>query len=147
MSANDAKERIGELASVREIRTEHWLSVASSKSFKHNEKKLDNFTNTVELISDSEMAVNYFDENNNIIENMDKGYFYGSVPFLQNIDIKEGDELELDINDSHLTLRFMGQFKGALFSSENNASPYCIINSADYDYLYKDEASHIINYK
>lgn len=147
MGENDAGERIGELACVREIRTEHWLSVASSKSFKHNGKKLDNFTNTVELISDSEMAVNYFDEDNNIIENVDKGCFYASAPFLQDIDIKEGDEVELDVGDSHLTLKFMGQFKGALFSSENSVSPYCIINSADYDYLDKDEATHILNYK
>lgn len=147
MGENDAEERIGELACVKEIKTEHWLNVASSKSFKHNGKKLDNFTNTVELISDSEMAVNYFDENNNIIENVDKGCFYASAPFLQDIDIKEGDEVELDVGDSHLTLRFMGQFKGALFSSENIASPYCIINSADYDYLDKDEATHILNCK
>ena len=147
MGENDAEERIGELACVKEIKTEHFLSVFRSKCFKHNGKKLDNFTNTVQLISDSEMAVNYFDENNNIIESVDKGYFYASAPFLQDIDIKEGDEVELDVGDSHLTLRFMGQFKGALFSSENNVSPYCIINSADYDYLDKDEATHILNYK
>lgn len=147
MGENDVEERIGELACIREIRTEHWLSVANSKSFKHNKKKLDNFINTVQLISDSEMAINYFDENNNIIESVDKGCFYASAPFLQDIDIKEGDEVELDVSDSHLTLRFMGQFKGALFSSENNVSPYCIINSADYDYLDKDEATHILNYK
>ena len=147
MGENDAEERIGELACVKEIKTEHFLSVCSSKCFKHNGKKLDNFTNTVQLISDSEMAVNYFDENNNIIESVDKGCFYATTNFLQDIDIKEGDEVELDIGDSHLTLRFMGQFKGALFSSENSASPYCIINSADYDYLDKDEATHILNYK
>lgn len=147
MGENDAEERIGELACVKEIKTEHFLSVCSSKSFKHNGKKLDNFTNTVQLISDSEMAVNYFDENNNIIESVDKGCFYATTNFLQDIDIKEGDEVELDIGDSHLTLRFMGQFKGALFDSGNTASPYCIINSADYDYLDKDEATHILNYK
>lgn len=146
MGENDAGERIGELACVEEIKTEHWLSVFSSKCFKHNGKKLDNFINTVQLISDSEMAVNYFDENNNIIESVDKGCFYASAPFLQDIDIKVGDEVELDVGDSYLTLRFMGQFKGALFSSGKNVSPYCIINSADYDYLDKDEATHILNY-
>lgn len=147
MGENDAEERIGELACVKEIKTEHFLSVCSSKCFKHNGKKLGNFTNTVQLISDSEMAVNYFDENNNIIESVDKGCFYATTNFLQDIDIKEGDEVELDVGDSHLTLRFMGQFKGALFDSGNTASPYCIINSADYDYLDKDEATHILNYK
>lgn len=147
MGENDAEERIGELACVREIKTEHCLDIFSSKCFRHNGKKLDNFTNTAILISDSEMAVNYFDENNHIIESVDKGCFYASAPFLQDIDIKEGDEVELDVGDSHLTLKFMGRFKGALFNSGKSYAPYLILNSADYDYLDKDEAAHIVNYK
>ncbi|MDE5801642.1 MAG: ABC transporter permease [Lachnospiraceae bacterium] len=142
---NDFEEKIGELDSVKEIRTEHWLCVASSKYFRHNGKKLDNFTNAAWLLSDSEMAVNYFDENNHIIESVDKGCFYANAPFLQGIDIKEGDEVELTVGDSHLTLKFMGRFKGALFGSENSNPPYLIMNSADYDYLDKDEATHLMN--
>ncbi len=142
---NDLEEKIGELDSVKEIRTEHWLCVASSKYFRHNGKKLNNFTNAAWLLSDSEMAINYFDENNNIIESVDKGCFYANAPFLQDMDIKEGDEVELTVGDSHLTLKFMGRFKGALFGSENSNPPYLIMNSADYDYLDKDEAAHIMN--
>lgn len=144
---NDAEERIGELACVKEIKTEHWLCVFSSRCFRHNGKKLDNFTNAASLISDSEMAINYFDENNNIIESVDKGCFYANASFLHDIDIKEGDDVELDVGNSHLTLKFMGQFKGALFSSGNANPPYLIINSADYDYLDTDETTHILNYK
>ena len=143
---NDLGEKIGELACVREIRTEHWLGVSSSKYFRYNGKELDNFTNLAYLLSDREMALNYFDEDNHMIESVDKGCFYASAPFLQDIDIKEGDKVELDVGGSHLTLKFMGRFKGALFSPENASQPYLIINSADYDYLDKDEAVHIANY-
>ncbi len=146
LGENDAGERLAELACVREIKTEHWLS-CSSKSFWHNGKKLDNFTNAACLISDGEMAINYFDENNNIIENVDRGCFYASAPFLQDVAIKKGDEVELTVGDCHLTLQFMGRFKGALSRSGKADSPYLIINSADYDYLDKDEAAHILNYK
>ncbi|MDE7284718.1 MAG: ABC transporter permease [Lachnospiraceae bacterium] len=144
---NDLEEKIGELACIGEVTTEHWLCVYSSKFFKYNGKEFDNFTNAAGLISDNEMAINYFDENNNIIESVDKGCFYANAPFLQDIDIKEGDEVELDVGDSHLTLKFMGRFKGALFASGNTNPPYLIMNSADYDYLDKDEATHIVNYK
>ena len=144
---NDLEEKIGELACVREIRSEHWLCVSSSKYFSHNGKELDNFTNAAYLLSDSEMAINYFDENNNIIESVEKGCFYASAPFLQDLTIKKGDEVELTVGNSHLTLKFMGRFKGALFDSGNTASPYLIINSADYDYLDRDEATHIMNGK
>ncbi len=142
---NDLGEKVGELACVREIRTEHWLVVSSSKYFRHNGKELDNFVNVAYLLSDREMAINYFDENNHIIESVDKGCFYASASFLQDIDIKEGDEVELNIGNSHLTLKFMGRFKGALFSSEKSFPPYLIMNSADYDYLDKDEATHSMN--
>ena len=39
----------------------------------------------------------------------------------------------------------MGRFKGALFHSGNSYPPYLIMNSADYDYLDKDEATHSMN--
>ncbi len=142
---SDFEEKIGGLASVKEIRTEHWLCVSSSKYFRYNGKELDNFTNAAYLLSDREMAVNYFDENNHIIESVDKGCFYASASFLQDIDIKEGDEVELTVGDSHLTLKFMGQFKGALFASGKTVAPYLILNSADYDCLDEDEATHIMN--
>jgi len=87
---NDFRERIGELAHIKEIRTRHWLCVSSSKYSRHNGKKLDNFTNVAYLLSDSEMAINYSDENNNIIESVDKGCFYANAPFLQDLTIKEG---------------------------------------------------------
>lgn len=142
---SDFEEKIGELAGVKEIRTEHWLCVSSSKYFRYNGKELDNFTNAAYLLSDREMAVNYFDESNHIIESVDKGCFYASASFLQDIDIKEGDEVELTVGDSHLTLKFMGQFKGALFASGKTVAPYLILNSADYDCLDEDEATHIMN--
>lgn len=142
---SDFEEKIGGLAGVKEIRTEHWLCVSSSKYFRYNGKELDNFTNAAYLLSDREMAVNYFDESNHIIESVDKGCFYASASFLQDIDIKEGDEVELTVGDSHLTLKFMGQFKGALFASGKTVAPYLILNSADYDCLDEDEATHIMN--
>ncbi len=58
---------IEELTSVKEIRTENWLCVSGSKFFKYNGKGLENFTNTAGLISNNEMAIKFFDENNNII--------------------------------------------------------------------------------
>ena len=146
LGENDAEERIAKLTCVKEIKTERCLDIFSSR-FKHNGKKLDNFTNSARLISDSEMAINYFDESNSIIKSVDKGCFYATAPFIQDIDIKEGDEVELDVGDCHLTLKFMGRFKGALFGSERNDSPCLIINSADYDRLDKEQATHIMDYK
>jgi len=144
---NDAEEKITALPSVTEVKSEHSLNVFSSKFFKHNGKKLDNFINPAFLISEEEMGIHYFDENNNIIESVDKGCFYATSPFLQNMDIQKGDEIELEVGDSKLTLKFMGRFKNAVFGTQNSAHPLLIIDSADYEYLDKDEAVHVMNYK
>ena len=105
---NDIEETIASLSSVSEIKSEHWLTVFSSKFFRYNGKKLDNFLNTAFLISEAEMGINYFDEDNNIIESVDKGCFYATSPFLQDMDFQIGDEFELEVGDSRLTLKFMG---------------------------------------
>lgn len=146
-SENDAEEKIRALSTVSEVKTEHALVAFSSKYFKLNGKKLDNFINPAILLSDEEMAINYFDEDNNIIKSVDKGCFYANSPFLQKLDIKEGDEVELAAGDSSVKLKYMGRFKGALLSYDNTANPYLIINSEDYDYLDKDDVFHREDYK
>ena len=144
---NDAEEKIALLPFVREVKSEHWLTVFSSKFFKYKGKKLDSFFPPALVISEAEMGINYFDEDNNIIESVDKGCFYATSPFLQNSDIKKGDEFELEVGDSRLTLKFMGCFKNAVSGTDSSSNPMLLIDSADYDYLDKDEALHIMNLK
>ena len=147
MGENDAEEKIRALTCVDEVKTQNWLCVYSSKFFEHKGKKLDNFLNPAMLISDDEMGIKYFDEENNVIESVDRGCFYCTSQFLQDMDIAKGDEFVLEIGACRLTLKYMGRLKGALFNSDSAANPMLIINSADYDYLNKDEAVHSMNYK
>lgn len=137
---NDAEEKIRALTCIDEIKTENWLCVFSSKFFKHKGKKLDNFINPAMLISDDEMGIKYFDEENNVIESVDRGCFYCTSQLLQDMDIAKGDKFVLEIGECRLTLKYMGHLKGALFSSDSASNPMLIINSADYDYLDKDKA-------
>ncbi len=144
---NDAEEKIRTLTCVDVVKTEKWLCVPSSKYFMHKGKKLDNFINTVYLISDDKMGIHYFDEENNVIEGVDKGDFYCTAQFFQEINVTKGDEFVLQIGECHLTLKYRGRIKGALFHSDSVSNPILLINSADYDCLDKDEAVHTMNYK
>ena len=141
---NDAEEKIRGLPCVDEVKMENWLLVYSSKNFKYKGKELDNFINPAMLISDDEMGINYFDEEDHIIEGVDKGYFYCNSQFLHDMDIAKGDEFILEMGSSRLSLKYMGRLKGALFSSDSASPPMLIINSADYDYLNNDEAFHMM---
>ena len=132
---NDFEERLKELPSVSGIKSESYFEVPSSKLFIHKGKKLTNFINPAHLISDTDMALNYFDKDNKVIKNVEKGTFYATTPFTADTDIKEGDEVTIKLEGTELTLRYMGYFKGALFSTEMNAGPYLIVDSEDFDAL------------
>lgn len=142
-----AEERIRVLPSVKEVKAEQWLIVLSSKSFEHNGKKLENFFNPAGLISESEMGIHYFDHENKIIEQVGKGCFYANKPFFQDTDIRIGDDVVLTVGDTKRTLKFMGQFKGALFSNETNSNPFLILNANDYIDFDREESTHFQNFK
>lgn len=139
---SDTDKLISDMPSVKSVKTENYISVFSPKSFRHNGRKMDNFINPAAFISDAEMGIHYYDEDNNIIRSVEKGSFYCTKPFLYDIDMKVGDEVVLDFENKKLALKYKGRCKGALFSSERSASPYLIINSEDHDYL---KEGHVYN--
>lgn len=132
---NEFEEKVMNLPSVSEIKKEPYYTIMSSKSFIHKGAELTNFINPANLLSDSEMALNYFDKDNNIIKSVEKGTFYATTPFTADTDIREGDEITIKVDDAELTLKYMGYFKGATFSTESTAGPYLIVNSDDLDKL------------
>lgn len=125
-----------------ETAAEEWLNVLDSKRFEHNGKKLENFYNPAILISEAEMGINYFDEENNIIEKVGKSCFYANKCFFQDTDIRTGDDGVLTIGDTKRKLKFMGQFKGALFSNETNSNPVLILNQDDFHDFNLEESAH-----
>lgn len=133
--SSDFREKLEALPGVTEVKHTDALCVLGAKYFKMNGKRLDNFINPAFLISDSQMSLNYFDKDNNIIKSVDKGCFYCTAPFADGIDLNEGDIVDLEIGESKLSLKYMGCFKGATFSNDKLASPYLIINNADYEYF------------
>ncbi|SEK89798.1 ABC transporter permease [Ruminococcus albus] len=139
---NDEFEKeLNELPSIKEIKTEKYFEITSSKSFIHNGVRLTNFINPANLLADTDMALNYFDKDNNIIESVEKGTFYATIPFTDDTDIKGGDDITVRLDGKELTLKYMGYFKGALFSTEPSASPMLLVNPADYSTLKEYGAS------
>ena len=130
-----AKKEIEKIDGVSDVWVEHSLQVFSPKNFKYDGKKLDNFINPALLISEKEFGIKYFDKNNEVIKGIKKGTFYCSSPFVQNIDVKEGDRFELDVEGVHLDLEYKGIMKGAITDTASTASPYLLVNDEDYEYV------------
>ena len=75
---SDLADRIRELPGVSEVRTENYIMVTGSKNFSRDGVKLDNFINPAFFISDDNMGTKYFDEDNNVITDVEKGCFYAN---------------------------------------------------------------------
>ena len=135
-----------ELPGVREIRTERILIFFSSKYFQYKGEKLDTFVNPAFAASDSEMGMNYFDEDNNVIEHVEKGYFYSNSPFLQNTDIKKGDEVTIAVGDLNLKLTYAGRLKSAFHSNEDSANAFLLLNHEDFETASAEDILHMQDY-
>ena len=129
---------IKSLPSVKELKAESSIMLLSPKNFTYNGKKMDNFVNPPYLLSDSNMALNYFDTDNNIIKSVPKGCFYTTTPFLKDMDITAGDHFTLEIGETKLDLEYKGRLKGALFSNDASSSPYLLLNNEDFEYINKE---------
>ena len=101
---SDLADRIRELPGVSEVRTENYIMVTGSKNFSRDGVKLDNFINPAFFISDDNMGTKYFDEDNNVITDVEKGCFYANSPFLFKLDIKEGDVFDVNIDGKTVPL-------------------------------------------
>ena len=133
---NDEFEKeLKALPSVSGIKTEKYFEVSSSRSFIHNGSKLNNFINPARLLADTDMALNYFDKDNNIIKSVEKGTFYATTSFTADTDIKEGDDIIVRLEGKEFTLTYKGYFKGALFSTETSSGPVLLVNSEDHSTL------------
>ena len=146
IGAEDIEDRVQALPSVKEVKTEHYLFVDNSKQFKLHGQKLETFLNPANIINEKEMAIRYFDENDNVIEHVEKHGFYATRPFLQKCDIQVGDEVELTVGGCTMKLRYLGKMKGAVCPTEDSSHPFLLMTAEDYDRLAQEEAAHSYAY-
>ncbi len=139
---SDTEEKLREMPSVKEIKKENLLSLPSSKNFTYKGKKLENFINPAALLADDEVAVRCFDKDNILIEDVPGGCFYSTRPFVQNIDISEGDYVDVNVGDTSVKLKYMGIFKDAVLYTDNASLPWLLIDRSDYERLSKEQETH-----
>ncbi|MDO4863858.1 MAG: ABC transporter permease [Ruminococcus sp.] len=144
---SDEDKNVEKIAGVREVKTEHPIYIYSSRYFRHKGKKLNNFINPAVLIADDEMAIKYFDADNNVIKSVEKGSFYCTKTFIQDLDVSEGDEFEINVDGFSYKLTYKGLFKGALIDTSSAALPYLILNGEDFDNIEAGYDNPVTRYK
>lgn len=138
--AKEAKAKIMAMESVSNIKEENCGYLLSSNVFTYKGKKMDNSINSPILLSDSELGIKYFDDDENVIEDIPKGCFYTTSQFVQDLDVSIGDEFTLNVGDAEVKLRYMGRVRGALFANDSSASAYVLMDSEDFDKIISQPA-------
>ena len=132
----DVESELKKLDCVKRTQTTRYFTVFSSKNFTLNGSKMDNFINPAVFLSDKEMCVRYFNEENKEIKEVEKGTFYATAPFSSETDLRVGDEVTIDMNGTDYKLKYAGRFKGAHIDTQDGASPFIIVNNEDWEVLY-----------
>ena len=85
--------------------------------------------------------INYFDQNNEVINEVEKGKFYTTSAFAANNNLKVGDKLTITIGENEVELEYLGKAKDAVLGSSGFGTSKLIINDDDYEHLYEGVTS------
>ncbi len=125
------------LDSIEEINSygiEHIL-YGSSDNVLYKNEPLKNLNNTTVIMSFEDREINYFDTNNEIINEVEKGKVLVSGKFLKKNDLKIGDKLTFTFSNKSVELELAGSFKDAVLGSDMMGMYRFLLNDDDYNIL------------
>lgn len=111
---------------------------AESNAF-YSEGKTVDFKNTAVIMSFSDRAVNFFDNNDNVIDEVKEGTVLLSGKTMKNAGLKEGDVIEMTVDDKTLSVKVSGGCKDAVLGSDLIGITRFILNENDFAKLRWDE--------
>ncbi|MBR6337685.1 MAG: FtsX-like permease family protein [Ruminococcus sp.] len=141
----EMEDELKALDGVSYVGTEHHYCIESSKNFIYKGNKMDNFIDAAYMISDKEMYVRFYDEDNNTVESVEKGCFYSTAAFINDMDVRKGDIFEVCVDDIRLSLKYMGVIKCPTISHDSTASPYLLVDDEDFEYIGKNKSRGIFD--
>ena len=135
---NEAGELLSESSNVKEFRAEKHI-YAASECYKTDSGKLMEFSNISLLCDIADVKLNFFDENDSEITEIEKGTvrITGSIPRREGVEV--GDKFTFTLGDTELELEVAGFAKDALLGSEMMGNPRILMNSEDFKTLCNDE--------
>lgn len=139
---SDIEDKLREMPSVKEIKEEKWLIILNSRSFSYNGRKFENFISPAGIIADDEAAVRCFDKDNEEIKDVQSGCFYSTRLFVNDMNISEGDYIDINVGDTSLKLKYMGVFKDALLYNDNSSNPMLLMDRSDYEKIGGEDEAH-----
>ena len=108
-------------------------------NYKRGGEKIMEYSNVSMVQSLSDSDFNFFDENNNVVKNVEQGKMYitGSLPKRSGLQV--GDKFTLSIGEINMEFEFAGVLKDALFGSEMVGNPRMLVSEEDFRKIANDD--------
>ena len=135
---SEADELLSQSSYVKEYRAEKTI-FAASECYEIDQGKLMDFSNISVICDIGDTKLNFFDENNIVITEIEKGkvWLTGGVPRREGVEV--GDVFTFSLGDTELEFEVAGFAKDALLGSEMMGNPRMLMNSNDFNTLCDDE--------
>lgn len=141
--AGNLDETLNGVESIDSFRTEEILYMAQANVL-YEGKPLNATSNTQILQSDADMSVNYFLEDNSILEQVNKGELYMFSYAMESKGLKPGDKITIDIEGISREFTIAGGVKDAVLGSNMSGIVRYIINEEDFKAYTENEIVNIL---
>lgn len=115
------------------------IILTSKDNFKHNDKKIMEYSNISMVQSLSGSDFNFFDSDNKIVKEVGSGKMYITGAIAGKSDLQVGDKLTLSIGEIKMEFEFAGVLKDALFGSELMDIPRMLVSDEDFRKIANDD--------
>ena len=137
-NGDEIEELLLKKPNVSDFRREEQMCF-SDNDLTRDGKKLAEFGNACLVLSVDNARINYFDKDNEILKKVPEGYGYITGSIVRKCGLDTGDEFQLKLGDTELTLKYAGPAKDAFLGSEMMNNSRIIINNTDYEKFAADE--------
>lgn len=141
--AGNLDETLNGVESIDSFRTEEILYMAQANVL-YDGEPLNATPNTQVLQSDADMSVNYFLEDNSILEQVNKGELYMFSYAMENTGLEPGDKITIEIEGVSREFTIAGGIKDAVLGSNMSGIVRYIINEEDFKAYTEDEIVNIL---
>ena len=134
------QETVMELDSVTDCRREpQFIGYGSDIEISGSDEEVSSGMHM--YMSAENAQINYFDQNNEVINEVEKGKFYTTSAFATNNNLEVGDKLTITVGENEVELEYLGKAKDAVLGSTGFGNSKFIMNDDDYQHLYEGVTS------
>ena len=127
-------------SAIDEFRIEEYVRVSQSNITRAGEPLNDSNANQIFVLqSDSDMGMNYFLDDENILKSVPKGEIYATRFIEKSMGLKVGDKITVEIEGVSHEFTFAGSFKDAVCGTELMGIKRFIMNGEEFDEYMSDE--------